>query len=96
MSWHKDGFTERVANIMLARTVLLTDRTRYLEENYVDGEELLLFSLDELEKLPGIITDALRRNDRLEQIAEKGYQKTLHEHTWKRETEKLLSFLDNE
>ena len=94
MSWHKDGFTERVANIMLAHTALLSDWTRSLEEDYVDGEDLFLFSLDELEKLPNIITNALLQQEKLEQVAENGYQKTLHRHTWEYETEKLLDFLD--
>ena len=92
MSWHKDGFTERVANIMLAHTVLLTDKTTYLEENYINGQELVMFSLDEIEKLPEIIKNMLSQ-DKLEQIAEAGYQKTLKYHTWSYQTEELLDVL---
>ena len=55
---------------------------------------MFLFSLDELEKLPNIITNALLQQEKLEQVAENGYQKTLHRHTWEYETEKLLVFLD--
>lgn len=33
MFWHKDGFTERIANAMLQKSVAVTDRTTYLEEN---------------------------------------------------------------
>lgn len=94
MSWHKDGFTERVANIMLSHTVLLTDWTRYLEENYKNGQELLMFSLDELGKLPDIITDSLQKPQMLEQIAEAGYAKTKVIHTWKYQTKQILHFLD--
>ena len=92
MSLHKDGFTERVANIMLAHTVLLTDKTTYLEENYINGQELVMFSLDEIEKLPEIIKNMLSQ-DKLEQIAEAGYQKTLKYHTWSYQTEELLDVL---
>ena len=92
MSWHKDGFTERVANIMLAHTVLLTDKTTYLEENYVNGKELVMFSLDEIEKLPQIIKNMLSQ-DKLEQIADAGYRKTLKYHTWGYQTEELLDVL---
>ncbi len=45
MTWHKDGFTERIANSMLQGAVAVTDRTTYLEENFVDEEELLIFHL---------------------------------------------------
>lgn len=31
MAWHKDGFTERIANSMLQRSVVLTDESTYLE-----------------------------------------------------------------
>ena len=93
MSWHKDGFTERVANIMLAHTVLLTDKTTYLEENYVNGKELVMFSLDEIEKLSELIK-RVSGQGQLEQIAEAGYQKTLKRHTWEYQTEELLKALD--
>lgn len=93
MSWHKDGFTERAANIMLARTVLLTDKTTYLKENYINGQELVMFSLDEIEKLPEIIKGVLSQH-KLEQIAEAGYQKTRKYHTWEYQTEELLKYFD--
>ncbi|RHQ39186.1 hypothetical protein [Roseburia sp. AF25-25LB] len=31
MAWHKDGFTERIANSMLQRSVVLTDESTYLK-----------------------------------------------------------------
>ena len=45
MSWHKAGFTERMANIMLAGAVLVTDDTRYLEGRYENGKDLVSFGL---------------------------------------------------
>lgn len=94
MSWHKDGFTERVANIMLAHTVLVTDRTTYLEETYKNGEELILFSLDKLEELPEKIKAVLEEGEIRQKIAEAGYRKTLHKHTWETRTEEVLEFLE--
>lgn len=94
MSWHKDGFTERVANIMLAHAVLVTDRTGYLEEIYKNGEELIMFSLDKLEELPEKIRAVLGDSEIRQKIAESGYRKTLHKHTWETRTEEVLEFLE--
>lgn len=60
MTWHKDGFTERIANSMLQGAVAVTDRTTYLEENFVDEEELLIFHLGFLEELPDRINALLK------------------------------------
>lgn len=94
MSWHKDGFTERVANIMLAHSVLVTDQTSYLEETYKDGKELIMFSLDKLEELPKKIRAVLGDREIQQWIAEAGYRKTLQQHTWEKRTEELLEFLE--
>ena len=46
MSWYKAGMTERVANIMLSGAVCLSDETDYLRAHAVDGEEVVLYSLE--------------------------------------------------
>ena len=45
--------------------------------------ELLLFELDEIERLPVMIKELLVDSDRMQQIADKGRQKALLDHTWK-------------
>jgi hypothetical protein len=82
MSWHKDGYTERVANIMLARTVLVTDRTTSLAREYRDGEELLFFDIAHPELLIEKVKKLLLDPTRMEQIATAGYEKTKKSHTW--------------
>ena len=83
MSWHKDGFTERIANAMLQKSVVLTDKTTYLEENFKDGADILLFDLEEIEHLPIRIKEVLADVMRLENIGKSGYQKAKNHHTWK-------------
>lgn len=92
MSWHKGGFTERMANIMLAGTVLVTDDTTYLNGKYTQ-EELVSFSLAERKKLPDRIKDLLQDNERRSTIAENGKVKTMKEHTWKRRAEQFMDIL---
>lgn len=93
MSWHKDGYTERIANIMLGKALLVTDETTYLTEHYQNDKELLMFSLDKLEELPDKMKKLLADEMLCAQMAEAGYQKTIKWHTWEKRTEELLNFL---
>ena len=93
MSWHKGGFTERMANIMLAGAVLVTDDTTYLMGKYTD-EDLLTFSLEEREKLPDKIKYLFDHVEYRKIIAQNGKQKTLLQHTWDKRAEQFLDILD--
>lgn len=87
MAWHKDGFTERIANSMLHRSVVVTDRSTYLEEHFTDKEDIVLFDLERLTELPkklGEMTPHLR------ETAERAYWKAEEEHTWQKRAECFL------
>lgn len=94
MSWHKGGFTERMANIMLAGAVLVTDDTTYLHNRYA-SEDLLVFRLKEREKLPGQIKQLLSDEPLRQQIAQNGMRKTKEAHTWDKRAEQFLELLQN-
>lgn len=94
MSWHKDGFTERAAHALLCHSILLSDKSTYLKESFINGEELVLFDLEKLEELPGLVKELLSDHARLEQIAERGYQKACQKHLWKHRGEKLISIIE--
>lgn len=93
MSWHKGGFTERMANIMLAGAVLVTDDTTYLMGKYTD-EDLLTFSLEEREKLSDKIKYLLDYEEYRKKIAQNGKQITLLQHTWDKRAQQFLDILD--
>lgn len=96
MSWHKDGFTERIANAMLQKSVVVTDRTAYLEQNFVNGEDLLMFDLGNLRALPDQIRALLGDEARRTQMAENAYEKAASRHTWRQRAEKLLEFIEED
>ena len=96
MSWHKDGFTERIANAMLQKSVVVTDRTTYLEQNFVNGEDLLMFDLGNLRALPDQIRALLDDEAKRTQMAENAYVKAASRHTWKQRAEKLLEFMEED
>lgn len=96
MSWHKDGFTERIANAMLQKSVVVTDKTAYLQQNFVNGEDLLMFDLGNLKALPDQIKALLDDESRRKQMAENAYEKAASRHTWRQRAEKLLEFMEED
>lgn len=96
MMWHKDGFTERIADSMLQKSVVVTDRTTYLEKNFVNGEDLLMFDLGNLRELPNRIRELLGDEEKRKRVAENGYRKAVGQHTWKHRAEKILEFIEED
>lgn len=93
MSWHKAGMTERVANIMLAGAVCLTDETDYIKHHFTENQ-IICFQLNKLEELPVKIADLLEK-DCWRGVARQGYQVAMHEHTWERRAEQLVALAEN-
>lgn len=92
MSWHKDGMTERIANMMLCGSVVLSDKSTYLEENFT-REEAVLFDLEELEKLPQQIRALFANEKQIASISEHAKAKALLGHTWEHRAAQFLQLL---
>lgn len=95
MSWHKAGMTERVANIMLSGAVCLSEETSYLKENMIVGEEIMCFSLTQLERLPDMISMLLSNAGIRERIASNAYRKAMAEYTWQNRAKQLVELTEN-
>lgn len=95
MSWHKSGMTERIANTMLNKTVCLTDKTKYLEKNFKDGTDIVMFDLSKLYELPQKVANLLSDDDRMCEIAEAGYRNASAKHRWKNRADSFVDMLDN-
>lgn len=93
MSWHKSGMTERIANAMLNNSVCLSDTSNYLENHFEDNENIVLFNLDELDKLPTKISQLLSSDESIISIV--SAQKTIasNEHTWENRAIQLLHII---
>ena len=92
MSWHKAGYTERIAEPQLRGSLVVSDSTEYLRENYTDGEDIILFDLDDksIAELPDRIKALLSDKDKLLHIAWNGYQNALKNHTWDARADQFL------
>ena len=91
MTWHKDSITERVLDAMMAGSIVLSDQTPALRDNFADGEEIVLFSLKEIEKIPELI----QRNLLNEDLAQIGKNKALSAFTWCDCATKLLTIAES-
>lgn len=94
MTWHKSGMTERVANIMLSGAVCVSDETTYLQQNFNEDKEIVLFSLEHLEDLPIKIKSLLENEDSRSSIAANAYKKASEKHLWRNRAKDLISLVD--
>ena len=91
MTWHKAGLTERMANIMLAGAVLLTDCTDGFSKGA--GEDFVDFKLSDIDSLPGKIKELLKNESLLNKIALNGKKRAISSMTWDKRAEELLELL---
>lgn len=96
MNGHRHGMTERIANIMLCGSCCLSDETSYLRVHFKDGEDIVLFRVEELEFLPGKIRYLLDNEDERRKIAVSGQEIAQREHTWSKRAEELLEVIRND
>ena len=94
MAWHKDGFTERIANSMLNGSVVATDLSTQLSELFENGQDMILFDLNNLDTLPATIRELLASKDTLEHILQKGCENALQNHLWDNRAKQLLEFIN--
>jgi hypothetical protein len=82
MPGFKDGTHDRIFNTLLQRSVPLTDSSAWIDENFMDGVDIALYDLKQLEKLPEIARKLLEDDELAERIIENGYQKVAGTLTW--------------
>ena len=84
MTWYKNGIHDRIINGMLAKAVVVTDESNYLNEEFQNKTHLVSFSLPQMQQLPVLVEDLLEHPKRMEEIAQEGYQYAKANHTWSR------------
>ena len=73
MPWFKRGSSEKPFAGMLNGAVCVSDSSTYLKNNYIDGTDIMLFNLDQIEKAAYDIQWLLNNPDEAEIIAKNGY-----------------------
>lgn len=90
MTWFKAGAHDRIFNGMLAGAVVATDDSTYVNREFKDGKELVLFKKTELATLPERICDLFGHLSRAQEIADCGYNVANTRHTWKNRVEYII------
>lgn len=91
MAWHKGGFTERMAGIMLCGAVLVTDKTTYLDGRFDAKRDMIVFDLEEVEQLPDKIKSCLSDDKMREEMSQNGRKKAMEGHTWDKRADQFLN-----
>lgn len=94
MAWHKDGFTERIADSMLAGAVVVSDYSSQLEEFY--GDETVRFDLNKIENLPHMLKELLADEEKRQNIAVAAEKKADAAATWEARAKELLQIIEKE
>lgn len=95
MPWFRGGFQERIASAMLCGAVALTDTSTYIEDNFINGEDIVVYYPNRLNELPDIIKYILGNLDKAERIALKGYEKAKAGHTWEHRAIEIMEVIDD-
>ncbi|MBR6329020.1 MAG: glycosyltransferase family 1 protein [Lachnospiraceae bacterium] len=82
MPWFKRGAHDRIFNSMLQRSVCLTDSSEYLDAILTDGENCLIYGLEDIGEAAVKAEKALHDAELLEHISEKGFELAAGGHTW--------------
>lgn len=90
MTWFKAGAHDRIFNGMLAGAVVVTDDSTYLNREFTDGKELVMFKRTELATLPDRVCEMFGHLERAQEMADCGYAAAKVEHTWKNRAEYII------
>lgn len=94
MPWFKAGTHERLFNSLLQHSLLLTDKSSWIEENFVAGEEIAVYDLEHLEILPEYAAELLSDSRKAEAMIQKGYEKTVENYTWTNCADRILEAVE--
>ena len=94
MTWFKAGAHDRIFNGMLAGAAIVTDDSAYLNREFVDGKELVMFSLKDIRTLPERVYRLFGHMEEAQHMADCGYLAAKERHTWKNRADWILEYLD--
>lgn len=93
LTWFKDGTHDRIYNAMFAKAVALTETSIYLNETLHNKEDVMLFTLDQINELPDKVNYLLTDINEAQQIADNGYELACREYSTDCRVQELLNYL---
>lgn len=90
------GVHDRVFAAMANRTACLTDRNDYMERNFKDGENISLFSVKDMQKLPDLAEELLTNHVKRQEMTAAAEAEFDQKHSWLKRTEQFINFMEKE
>jgi hypothetical protein len=90
----KAGSHDRVFSAQLNGAVALTDPTTLLLKEYKDRQNILLYDLNDLDAVAGIVDSQLNDLKKLKKIAQAGYEIASKHHTWANISDILINAIN--
>ena len=84
------GANDRTFNAMLNGAVLVTEYSRYLDENFINGQDLFMYDWQKGEKQVQVIHELLQDDCRRIAVAVNAYGKASRCHTWRNRVQRIL------
>ena len=93
MPFFKDGTHERIFTGLACGCLPITNDNLWVAENFIDGEELLLYGSKQWDTINAKVNYYLAHEEERERLATRGRVKVMRDHTWDRRVEQLLTVL---
>jgi spore maturation protein CgeB len=94
MPMFKNGSHERIFASLACGALPLTSDNLFVRDQFVDGEDLLLFQFEDLDLVNDKINYFLTHEAERKHLVEKGRGKVMEFHTWDNRAEKIIEFLN--
>lgn len=92
MPWFKDGSHDRVISAMLCGAVCLTDDSKWLQEEFQEGDTIYYYSLNGIKYLPAKVKSILESPEKSEKVAMNGKRIAQQRHTWAHRALEVLDY----
>lgn len=90
MPWFKDGTHDRIFNIFLQGSLVLTDTSLWLSENFQNKRDIVYYGLDKLEEVPKLVDYYLKNWDEAVEVIRNGFEIVRTKYTWNNIVEQIL------
>ena len=90
----QNGSHERIFTSMLNKTLVLSNLNNYCNNQYIDGESIVFYNMNDLDTLIEKTYFYLNNEDEMRQIEENAYEITKRYNTWKNRAVEILNIYD--
>jgi spore maturation protein CgeB len=88
--WIKEGGHERIFSALASGALPFTNENRYLSKQFKDGESIVFYHPNRLDKTNHRVNEYLANEPKRENVVLKGREIVMGLHTWDRRVEQLL------